>query len=75
MRSLAGFRILTSTDETHFSLTPLGESLKSGAPGAARETILAFAGQWAWDGLREVGYSLQTGKTSMSKGMGMELFD
>ena len=75
MRTLVGFGILAAVDETRFALTPLGEALKSGAPGAARETILAFAGQWSWDGWREFLHSMQTGQTAVSKSLGMELFD
>ena len=44
MRTLASLGILTE-DKTHeFALTPLGEALKSGAPGSAHATILTLAG-------------------------------
>src|SRR5215468_6446541 len=47
MRTLASLGILTE-DATHrFALTPLGEALKTGAPGSARATILTIAND-AW---------------------------
>jgi len=35
MRSLATLGILSESDDRRFALTPLGEALKAGAPGAA----------------------------------------
>src|SRR5829696_2537541 len=43
MRTLAGLGILSEDAEHRFSLTPLGEALKTGAPGSARATILTLA--------------------------------
>src|SRR5947208_9114216 len=40
MRALAGLGVLTERDGQRFALTPLGESLKSGAPGSARATLM-----------------------------------
>src|SRR5262245_65567559 len=43
MRTLASLGVFTQ-DATHrFGLTPLGEALKAGAPGAGRATILTVA--------------------------------
>jgi hypothetical protein len=36
MRTLAGLGILTERDGQRFALTPLGEALKTDAPGSAR---------------------------------------
>jgi DNA-binding IclR family transcriptional regulator len=38
MRTLASLGVLTERDEQRFALTPLGEALKTGAPGSARAT-------------------------------------
>jgi Dimerisation domain len=46
MRTLASFGILTQDEEDKFALTPLGDALKSDAPGSARSTILAMSGPW-----------------------------
>src|SRR4051794_5583766 len=43
MRTLAHLGILTEVAAQRFALTPLGEALKTGAPGLARPTILTLA--------------------------------
>src|SRR5262249_46758354 len=48
LRTLAGFGIVSERDGQRFALTPLGEALKSGAPGSARATIMAFGGPAFW---------------------------
>ncbi len=75
MRTLANFGILTQGANETFALTPLGEALKSDAPGAARSTILTMAGPWMWKAFGEFQHSLETGKTAMEKAFGMPLFD
>ena len=76
MRLLAGLGILkTESDGQRFALTSLGESLKTGAPGAALPTLLALAGPMMWQGFGEYMYSLETGKTGFEKAVGMPVFD
>ena len=75
MRTLAGFGVLAHAGDGRFALTPLGEALKSDAPGSARSTLLAFGGSWMWDAFREFGHSVRTGDTAMAKAHGMDLFD
>jgi O-methyltransferase domain/Dimerisation domain len=75
MRTLAGFGILAEGQAQQFSLTPLGEALKTGAPGSARSTLIAFGGpafSRAWENII---YSLETGKTGFEKAWGMPIFD
>ena len=74
MRTLAGLGILTERDAQRFALTPLGEALKTGAPGSARSTLIAFGGTF-WHGWEEIVYSLETGKTGFEKAHGMPLFE
>lgn len=54
MRTLAGLGVLTEDADHRFALTPLGEALKTGAPGAARATVLALAGDYWWKGFPTV---------------------
>jgi hypothetical protein len=75
MRTLAGLGLLTEQDAQRFALTPLGAALRTGAPGAARSSLLWFGGAWvsgAWD---QIVYSVETGKAGMEKAWGMPLFD
>jgi hypothetical protein len=76
MRLLAGLGILkTEPDGQRFSLTPLGEAMKSDAPGAARATLISLAGPVFWKAFGEYMYSLETGKTAFEKAYGMPVFD
>ncbi len=74
MRTLASLGILTERDAQRFALTPLGEALKTGAPGSARATLIAFGGSF-WHGWEEIVYSLETGHTGFDKAHGMPLFE
>jgi hypothetical protein len=75
MRTLAGLGILTERDAQRFALTSLGEALKTGAPGSARATQLAFCGPAFWRSWEEMPYSLETGKTGFEKAWGMPVFE
>ncbi|MEP6916654.1 MAG: methyltransferase, partial [Acidobacteriota bacterium] len=75
MRTLASFDILSEIDDGRFALTPLGDALKTGAPGSARASILAFGGQYSWRAWEEFPFSIKTGKTAMEKAAGMPMFD
>ena len=75
MRTLAGFGILTEGEGERFSLTPLGEALKDGAPGSARSTLLAFGSPSFWRTWEDIFYSLETGKPAFDKVWGMPIFD
>jgi hypothetical protein len=75
MRTLAGFGLLTEGEGQRFALTPLGEALKTGAPGAARSTMLAFGGVAFSRPWEEIFYSLETGKPAFDKTWGLPIFD
>jgi len=75
MRSLAGLGVLTEDAQHRFSLTPLGEALKSDAPGSAHATILTFGSDFFWRALEYFPYSVETGKTGFEKAMGKPVFD
>jgi len=75
MRTLAGLGILTERDGQRFALTALGEALKTGAPGSARATLMAFCGPAFWRGWEEFVYSLETGQTGFERAHGMPFFE
>jgi hypothetical protein len=75
MRTLASLGVLTEDEKHRFALTPLGQALKTGAPGSARATIVTLAGDWAWRGWEHFLYSLETGKSGVEKALGMPIFD
>jgi hypothetical protein len=75
MRTLAHLGILEHDGSNHFGLTPLGEALKTGAPGSARSTVLTIASDWWSRGVGQVLYSVQTGKSGFEKALGMPVFE
>jgi O-methyltransferase domain/Dimerisation domain len=75
MRTLAGLGILTEQEHQRFALTPLGEALKTGAPGSARSTLLAFCGPPFWRSWEQMVYSVRTGQTGFEKVNGAPVFD
>ncbi len=75
MRTLASLGIMTEDSSHRFSLTAVGDAMKTGAPGAARATILTIASPWWSSGFAELMYSVQTGKPGFEKMVGMPVFD
>ncbi len=75
MRTLASLGILSEVEDSRFDLTPLGAALKTGAPGSARPSILAFGGESWWRAWGEFPHSIETGGTAMEKAWGMPFFD
>jgi hypothetical protein len=74
MRTLGMLGVFVE-DGRKFSLTPLGEAMKTGAPGAARSTILTLASDWCVRGFSELRHSIETGKPGFDKTMGMNIFE
>lgn len=74
MRSLAGLGILTEKPGHAFALTALGEALKTGAPGAARSSILMLTGLVGpvWHRLID---SLKTGEPTTTAVLGAPIFE
>jgi hypothetical protein len=75
MRTLSHLGILSEDAEHRFSLTPVGEALKTGAPGSARASILAMCSDWWVRGMGQLLYSVQTGKSGFEHALGMPVFD
>ncbi len=75
MRTLAGLGLLSQADGQRFALTPVGEALKSGAPGAARSTLLTLGSPPFVAAFEKIMHSLETGETGFQKAMGMPIFD
>jgi O-methyltransferase domain/Dimerisation domain len=75
LRALAGLGIVAEDGDHGFSLTALGQALRSGAPGAARATVLALAGDWWWRGWEHVLHAIATGQTGMERAFGTTVFE
>jgi len=74
MRTLAHLGLVTEHG-AQFTLTLLGEALKTGAPGAARSAILTLASPWMTGGWERLLESVQSGRPGLEKALGMPIFD
>ncbi len=74
MRTLSGMGLFSEDSSSRFSLTPLGEALRSGRPGSVRSSVLIFAGLAA-KAVAELNYSVKTGKPGFEKAYGIPLFE
>ena len=75
MRTLASLGLFSEDSEHRFSLTPLGQALRTDTPGSARASVLTLAGGVFTQALDHLLYSVQTGKTSFEKAFGVPFFD
>jgi hypothetical protein len=75
MRTLASMGLFTEDEKHRFSLTALGEPLRSGTPGSVRSSVLLMTGDVFCKPLAQLLYSVQTGKTGFGKAFGAEIFD
>lgn len=74
MRALAHWEILAVEEDRRFSLTSLGEALRSDAPGAARSSVLTVAGDGFWNAVRELPNTLEDGEPGFEKAFGEDWF-
>jgi O-methyltransferase domain/Dimerisation domain len=75
MRTLAGMGIFTEDSDRRFSLTLLGEALRTGTPGSVRSSVLTLAGELVTKSVRELHYSIKTGKPAFERIFGMPPFE
>lgn len=75
LRALASCGVVTEVGPARFRMTRLGSALRTGAPGAARSTVLTLAGDWQWKAWDNFLYSVETGQPAVLKSLGKGLFD
>lgn len=75
LRTLGHLGLVTEDDAGRLALTPLGEALKTGAPGSARAAILTLASPWITNGWMRLLDSVRTGKPGLEQALGMPIFD
>ena len=75
LRTLASMGVLTEDESHRFALTPIGRALRTGAPGAARATILTLAHPSWIAGFSEMLHSLEAGRSAYEKTFGMNIFE
>src|SRR5262245_4331910 len=62
MRLLASVGIFEELDGGKFALTPMGDLLRSGAPGSMRASVMLFTGISIQEGWKELEYCVRTGE-------------
>jgi hypothetical protein len=72
MRTLASLGLFTEDSSHRFSLTPVGDALKTGTAG--RASVLTLAGDLFTKSLEQLPYSVQTGRSGFEKVFGMPFF-
>ncbi|MBN6040596.1 methyltransferase [Amycolatopsis sp. 195334CR] len=74
LRAAAVFGVV-SAEENKYSLTGLGELLRSDVPGSLREFAVLTGGHEAWRSWGELGHSLRTGEPGFDRAFGTGWFD
>jgi hypothetical protein len=74
LRTLASLGLFTEDTTRRFSLTPMGEALKTGASGSARATILTLGGEPVSAAWQQLIYSVRTGKPAFEQVHGKPIF-
>ena len=72
MRTLASLGLFTEGPSHRFSLTLLGEAFKT---STVRATVLTLAGDLVAKSLKQLPYSVQTGKSGFEKAFGVPFFE
>ena len=75
MRTLASLGVLTEGEAQRFALTPLGDALKTNAPGSARASVLTLGGPRFVGAFENIMHSLETGGSGFEAAMGMPVFN
>jgi hypothetical protein len=75
MRTMAGLGFLVEDADQRFALTPLGEAMRSDAPGHARSMVRLLAGPVGWRVLGEFLHSVKTGEAGAEKALGQPIFE
>jgi len=66
LRALAGLGVLTQSADGRFTLTPLGELLRSDVPGSLRAAVLFYGGRRHWTAWAQLLDSVRSGKAAFA---------
>src|SRR5688572_332105 len=75
LRALAAVGVFAETSPRTFALTPVGQLLRKGAPGAARDMILWMCDAFHYRVFAEMPSAVRTGQPVGEKVVGMPVFD
>ena len=75
LRALASMGLLEEIEMNRFSLTAVGEQLRSNVPGSIRNLTLMFGGERAWRSWGELLHSVKTGESGTRHVYGVGSFE
>lgn len=75
MRMLAGVGVFNEAGGKRFSLTAVGEQLKTNAPGSLRFLAICFGDEWSTRGFENLAHSICTGEDGVTKAYGKNVFE
>ena len=75
LRSLAGVGVFRQAEAGVFALTPMGEALRSDAPGSIRNGAIFMGEEWHWKVWGRMMHSVKTGEAAWADAHGAEVFD
>ncbi len=75
MRMLAGFGVFKEGPPRHFALTPVGELLKTSAPGSLRYMAMMFGEEFSTRAYEHIAECLRTGGDGVSEAYGKQIWE
>ncbi|MGH6734642.1 MAG: methyltransferase [Methyloceanibacter sp.] len=75
MRMLAAMGVFRQGPERSFALTPVGELLKTDAPGSMRYTAMMLGDEWTLRAYEHMADCIRTGEDGVTKAFGKHVFD
>jgi hypothetical protein len=75
MRMLAGFGVFKEGPPRHFALTPVGELLKTDAPGSLRYMAMMFGEEFSTRAYEHFAECLKTGGDGVSEAYGKQIWE
>jgi hypothetical protein len=75
MRALAGLGVFAADDAGRFSLTPMGNLLRSDVPGSARPIATYVCDPWSWKPWGDLAGAVKTGQPVFDRMFGEGVFD
>src|SRR5215831_9207796 len=74
MRALAGLGVFAGDEKGRFSLTPMGNLLRTDVPGSARPIATYVCDPWSWKPWGELADSVKTGQPVFDRMFGEGVF-
>ena len=75
MRMLASFGVFKEGPSRHFALTPIGELLKTSAPGSLRYMAMMFGEEFSTRAYEHISACLRTGGDGVSEAYGKQIWE